>query len=125
MKKAIGLVGVAVLVCSAATFADDTHISSKGGTMARALEAVGENAAKNPGNPGLPNAGQHLLENAQKHQERRETHSPTAERSQGVDRVERAARPDRPERVERPDRPERPDHVVRVDRPEPPGRAKK
>jgi hypothetical protein len=131
-KKTIGLVGMAVLLCSASAFADDTHTSSKGGTMVRSFEAVTGNAVKNPDAPGLQNAQQNMIENAAKHAAHEHGHGAAgAERPQGVDRVEkvekveRVERVERVEKVERPERPERPERIVRAERPEPPGNAKK
>jgi hypothetical protein len=128
MKKAIGLVGIAVLMCSASVMAQQTPPAQQRGTMTQAIESVTENLAKNPQAPGLSNADTHLGKNAARHAANPHQGAASMERPQGVDRVERverADRPDRPERIERPDRPERPDRVVRADRPEPPGRAKK
>jgi hypothetical protein len=125
MKKAIGFVGAAVLMCWSSAYADDTHTSSRDGSMTRAIEEVSANEAKNPESPGLPRARQRLIENAARHIANEHDHGGRAEAVERVERVERADRPDRPERVERPERPERPDRIVRVDRPEPPGRAKK
>ena len=122
MKKAIGLVGAALLACSTNVMAQaGTPPEQQRGTMSQALERVGENAAEQPGNPGLPKAFGRLTDNAKKHEQHQQdkTEKAGVERTQGVDRVERV------ERVERPEKAERPERVVRVERPEPPGRAKK
>jgi hypothetical protein len=124
MKQTIGLVGTAVLLCSASAFADPNS-SSRGGTMVRAIEVTTQNQAKNPDSPGLPRARARLVENAARHAAN--PHRPGAtgvERAQDVDRVQRVERPERPERVERVDLATRLEtaRAHRPDRPQPKGR---
>lgn len=110
--------GVAALVFSSAALAQP-NLSSRGGTMARALEANARNQARNPQSQGLGNARERLLENAVKHAENRENR----EARQTADRVERAERVERPQVALSPSVAERPLPPGLADRPLPPGLA--
>lgn len=116
--KLVSVVGTAVLLFSTAAFAQP-NTSSRGGTMARALEVNARNQAKNPQSQGLPRARQRLLENAEKH---------------ALNKADRAERPERPQVALSPGIAERPlpsglaDRPLPrglVDRPLPPGHARR
>jgi hypothetical protein len=131
MKTILAAASLAALTLSASAFAQP--ISSRDGTMTRAIKEVTENAVQNPQAPGLPNAVVRLTINAAKHAEPRGPSANGADRVQGVDRierVERVERPERPERIERIEiatrseiaRAQRPDRSQRPDRPQRNGR---
>ena len=81
------------------------------------IASTSKNLAKNPDNPGLPNALRHQIENQIRQSLHRAEVHDRAERVARVERVERPERPERPERVDfvsardfgRAHRPERPD----------------
>jgi len=110
--KLINAVAVAALVGSTLALAEHPGASSRGaatpsrGDMARPLQQVTINIAKNPDSPGLPKALARLGENAVKHQE-----------NNGPQRVER------PDRALSPRITDRPTPAAFGDRPLPPGLA--
>ena len=123
--------GAAVLMFSTTALAQP-NTSSRNGTMVRAIERVGINAAKNPQAPGLPKAGLRLAANQRKHAENGNGPDRTSmEGPQGVERVERPERPQvalSPNVVERPLPAGLADRSLPrglADRPLPPGHARR
>jgi hypothetical protein len=118
MKKILAVAGLAAVALSASALAQP--ISSRDGTMARAIKEVTENQVKNPQAPGLPRARARLVDNAARHLANepgpnRVERAERSDRPERVERVERVERPERVERIERVERPERPERVERVD----------
>ena len=109
------VVGTAALVFST-TASAQPNLSSRGGSMERAIQRVTINAAKNPQAPGLANAAERLAQNAEKHAENN-----PGPRAAGAQGPERADRPDRPQLVLSPDIADRPLPSGLADRPLPPG----
>ena len=129
--------GAAVLMFSTTALAQPnlssrgTHLSSRNGTMARAIERVTINIAKNPQAPGLVNAQGRLVDNAEKHLANGNGPGPRTagmEQPQGMERpqgVERPERPERPQVALSPSVVERPLPPGLADRPLPPGHARR
>jgi hypothetical protein len=94
MKRTAAIVlGTSALLFASAALAQP-NLSSRGGTMARALEATAVAQARAPQSRGLPKARVRLAENARKHAENE--HGPRSaevEQPQSVERVDRVERP--------------------------------
>jgi hypothetical protein len=119
VKTILSIAGIAAVVFSTAVFGDPTNVP-----MDNAIETIAKNNAKNPGNQGLINAGDHLIDNQARQSTRGRNHAPGQQRIEGaerVERIERVERPQRPERIERVEIPTRAE-IARAQRPERPER---
>ena len=95
-------------------WAVDAPTSTPPAPLDQAIRSVGGNLEKNPGNPGLENALDHLKSNQERLEQR------TTDRLEGAagrpDRLERAERPEHAPHVERPEHVDRPEHLDRPGR---------
>ena len=103
MKFLCRVFAVMLSLCAVTAWADSDSIP-----MVQGIKSVKKNAAKNPNNPGLPNALDHISDNQRRFLEKHPG-GPGSDRADGIDRTARVDKPERPEKPEKPERVDRPD----------------
>ena len=113
MNKIKSILAAAAIALSSGALADPDPAKQP---IDQGIASTSKNLAKNPDNPGLPNALRHQIENQIRQSTRREEAHDRVERVERVERLERVERPERVDivsardfgRAHRPERPDRP-----------------